>query len=150
MSNNSLQQCFWERCRYLARSTGVCWSQRPQSDILMTAGVGVGGEGPTEASSYFIPPQNHYFFQHTPKNLTPAVNCAYAFVDLSWWKLQFPQKSLFFFATPKNSRVFHRPQKIPFGQNFRPKEIPRWTPLPDSKILSEAPGAIVFKGELHP
>ena len=65
-------------------------------------------------------------------------------------KIAIPQKIPVFFATQKNSRVYHRPKKIPFGQNFRPQKIPRRTPLPDSKILSEAPGAIVFKGELHP
>ena len=34
------------------------------------------------------------------------------------------------FATPKNPGVFHRPKKIPFGQNVRPKKILRTPPPP--------------------
>ena len=30
--------------------------------------------------------------------------------------------------TQKNPSVFHRPQKIPFGKNFRPQKIPRTHP----------------------
>ena len=42
------------------------------------------------------------------------------------------------FATQKNLGVFHRPKKIPFGQNVRPKKILR-TP-PSLKYVSGAPG----------
>ena len=40
-------------------------------------------------------------------------------------------------ATQKNQGVFQRPQKIPFGQNVRPKKILR-TP-PSLKYVSRAP-----------
>ena len=30
---------------------------------------------------------------------------------------------MIFFATQENPGVFHRPKKITFGQNFKPKEI---------------------------
>ena len=46
------------------------------------------------------------------------------------------------FATQKNPSVFHRPKKIPFGQNFRPKKILR-TP-PSLKYVSGAPGFSAF------
>ena len=42
------------------------------------------------------------------------------------------------FATQKNPGVFHRPKKIPIGQNVRPKKILR-TP-PSLKYVSGAPG----------
>ena len=42
------------------------------------------------------------------------------------------------FATQKNPGVFHRPKKIPFGQNVRPKKNLR-TP-PSLKYVSGAPG----------
>ena len=42
------------------------------------------------------------------------------------------------FATQKNPGVFHRPKKISFGQNVRPKKI-LWTP-PSLKYVSGAPG----------
>ena len=44
------------------------------------------------------------------------------------------------FATQKNPGVFHRPKKIPFGRNVRPKKILR-TP-PSLKYVSGAPGII--------
>ena len=46
------------------------------------------------------------------------------------------------FATQKNPGVFHRPKKIPFGQNLRPKKILR-TP-PSLKYVSGAPGFISY------
>ena len=42
------------------------------------------------------------------------------------------------YNTQKNPGVFHRPKKIPFGQNVRPKKILR-TP-PSLKYVSGAPG----------
>ena len=33
-----------------------------------------------------------------------------------------------FFTIQKNPGVFHRPPKIPFGQNFRPQKIPQTLP----------------------
>ena len=56
----------------------------------------------------------HFHFQ----NLAGLV-----IVDLSWWKIQYPKKSLCFFKTPKYLSVFHRPKEHPFGQNFRPTKI---------------------------
>ena len=46
------------------------------------------------------------------------------------------------FATQKNPGVFHRPKKIPFGQNVRPKKILR--SLPSLKYVSGAPGVLVM------
>ena len=43
------------------------------------------------------------------------------------------------FATQKNPGVFHRPQKIPFGQNVRPKKI-LWSPPTSLKYVSGVPG----------
>ena len=48
------------------------------------------------------------------------------------------------FATQKNLGVFHRPQKIPFGQNVRPQKILR-TP-PSLKYGSGAPGGRTCTG----
>ena len=75
--------------------------------------------------------KNPYYFLHTQKN--PLV----LFLQ--------PQKiPLFYFATQKNPGIFHRPKKITFGQNFRPKKITR-TPSPLSlKYVSGAPGNIGF------
>ena len=50
------------------------------------------------------------------------------------------------FATQKNPGVFHRPKKIPFGQNVRPKKILR-TP-PSLKYVSGAPGIKPFRMEV--
>ena len=47
------------------------------------------------------------------------------------------------FATQKNPGVFHRPKKIPFGQNVRPKKILRIPP--SLKYVSGAPGAPVLQ-----
>ena len=41
-------------------------------------------------------------------------------------------------ATQKNPGIFHRPKKIPFGQNVRPKKILRAPP--SLKYVSGAPG----------
>ena len=56
-----------------------------------------------------------------------------------------PKQSLsHFFTTQKNPRIFHRPQSITFGQNFRPKKItqtpPPPPPPPSLKYVSGAPG----------
>ena len=56
-------------------------------------------------------------------------------------KSTIPKKIPPFFRDPKNPRVFQRPKKIPFGQNFRPKIIPRNHP-PVSKMCVGAPGAL--------
>ena len=44
------------------------------------------------------------------------------------------------FATQKNAGVFHRPKKIPFGQNVRPQKILRTPPL--LEYVSGAPGLV--------
>ena len=48
------------------------------------------------------------------------------------------------FVTQKNPRVFHRPKKILFGQNVRPKKILRTppAPAPSLKYVSGAPGYV--------
>ena len=50
------------------------------------------------------------------------------------------------FAIQKNPGIFHRPKKIPFGQNVRPKKILR-TP-PSLKYVSGAPGITAHTGRL--
>ena len=72
------------------------------------------------------------------KNKT--INCVYVIFDLSRWKIQYPKNPSVDFATQKNPGVFHRPKKIPFGQNVRPKKI-LWTP-PSLKYVSGAPGLL--------
>ena len=49
------------------------------------------------------------------------------------------------FATQKNLGVFHRPKKIRFGRNVRPKKILR-TP-PSLKYVSGAPGTTQQKSK---
>ena len=56
-------------------------------------------------------------------------------------KYNTPENPSVVFATQKNPGVFHRPQKIPFGLNVRPKKILR-TP-PSLKYVSGAPGVVV-------
>ena len=53
-------------------------------------------------------------------------------------KYNTPKNPSVVFATQKNRGVFHRPKKIPFGQNVRPPKIIR-TP-PSLKNVSGAPG----------
>ena len=45
------------------------------------------------------------------------------------------------FTTQKNPGVFHRPKKIPFGQNVRPKKSFGPTVI---KYVSGAPGVTAF------
>ena len=85
-----------------------------------------GGGGGGGRGSYFIPkkittsdfvyPKKSLLFLAHPKN--PLV--------LFSQPQKFPL--FFYFATQKNLGVFHRPQKITFGQNFRPKKITRTPP----------------------
>ena len=49
------------------------------------------------------------------------------------------------FATQKNPGVFHRPKKIPLGQNVRPKKILRTPPPPSLKYVSGAPRTAAFQ-----
>ena len=65
------------------------------------------------------------------------VHILYPKKSLGPFFLQLKKIPLFFFANQKNPGVFHRPQKITFGQNFRPKKITR-TPL-SLKYVSGAP-----------
>ena len=53
-------------------------------------------------------------------------------------KYSTPKNPSVVFATQKNPRVFHRPKKIPFGRNVRPKKILQ-TP-PSLKYVSGALG----------
>ena len=64
--------------------------QGPHSDILMIGGGG--GRDPTEVhilyppkipTSEFVYPKKSLLFQHTQKNPTLAVNCAYVIADLA-------------------------------------------------------------------
>ena len=66
--------------------------------------------------------------------------CAYVIVDLSWWRIQYPKNPCVVFATQKNPGVFHRPQKIPFGQKW--SQTPKNPSDPPSlKYVSGAPGS---------
>ena len=104
--------------------------QGPHSQIFMMGG----GGDPTEVH-IFYPKKSQLQNLSTQKK--------------SLLFLTYPKKSLssffatqknpsVFFATQKNPGVFHRPKKITFGQNFRPKNITRT--LPSLKYVSGAPG----------
>ena len=96
-------------------------SQWPHSPILMT---GRGGGDPTEV--HILYPKKSQLGICLPKKITTFYSV--------------PQKiPLFFFATQKNPGVFHRPKKITFGQNFRPKKITRTPPPPVIKICEWGP-----------
>ena len=61
--------------------------------------------------------------QKWSRNTTQAVNCAYVIVDLSWWKIQYPQKSLCCFRDPKKSqRAFIDPKKSVLAKMSDPKK----------------------------
>ena len=45
------------------------------------------------------------------------------------------KNSCFFFATQNYPGVFHRPKKITFGQNFRPKKFTRTPPPPPLPVI---------------
>ena len=116
--------------------------QGPHSHILMT--------GVSDRGSYFIPqkittlefvyPKKSQLQNlSSPKKTLPYL--AYPKNSLSPFFARPPKIPLFFFfATPKNSGVFHRPKKITFGQNFRPKKVTRTPPPPSLKYVSGAPG----------
>ena len=71
-----------------------------------------------------------------PKKITTS---DFVYPKKSLLFLAYPKKSLrSFFATQENPGVFHRPQKITLGQNFRPQKITR-TP-PRLKYVSGTPG----------
>ena len=63
-------------------------------------------------------------------------------------KYNTPKNPSVVFATQKNPGVFHRPQKLPFGQNVRPKKILQ-TPL-SLKYVSGAPGPTSFFNPFSP
>ena len=105
--------------------------QGSHSQILMTGGG-------SNRGSYFIPKKiTRNLRICLPKNIVTFL--AYPKKSLSPFLATQKNPSVFF-TTPKNPGVFHRPKKITFGQNFRPKKI-TWTPLPLSlKYVSGAPG----------
>ena len=94
--------------------------QGPHSHILMT--------GVFDRGSYFIPQKiTTSEFVYPKKSL---LYLAYPKNSLSPFFARPPKNPsvFFFFATQKNSGVFHRPKKITFGQNFRPKKVTRTPP----------------------
>ena len=130
-------------------------AQGPHSYILMMGGSDRG-------SYYFYTPKNPNFRICLPKKI-PQCFCISKFYYLTSGKLKhanfnfgFGQKQNYklrlcyfsfeynspknpsvVFATQKNPGVFHRPKKIPFGQNVRPKKI---LPTPPSyKICQWGP-----------
>ena len=113
------------------------YSQGLHSQILMIGGGGGGGVGPTEV--HILYPNKLQLQNCLPKKITNF--------------LADPKKSLSpFFATQKNPGVFHRPKKISFGQNFRPKKITQTLPpLPSSlKYLKGVPEHVFHQSELKP
>ena len=102
-------------------------NQGPHSHILMTG-------GPTEVHILYSKRsqlQNQFLPKKIPTLLVYPKNSLSPFFATQ----KYPSV---FFRDPKKSGVFHRPQKITFGQNFRPKNITR-TP-PSLKYVSGAPG----------
>ena len=70
------------------------------------------------------------------KNKT--INCAYVIFDLSWWKIQYPKKSLCCFRDPKKSRRLSQTQKKSLlAKMSEPKKS--FGP-PSLKYVSGAPG----------
>ena len=96
-------------CR-VGRGWGVRREEGPGAPLTNFYDGGGGDRG-----SYFI-----------PKKITTS---EFVYRKRSILFLTYPKKSLSsFFATQKNPGVFHRPKKITFGQNFRPKKITRTPP----------------------
>ena len=59
------------------------------------------------------------------KNKT--TNCAYVIFDLSWWKIQYPKKSLCCFRDPKKSWRLSKTQKNPFWPKCQTQKNPfKW------------------------
>ena len=78
------------------------------------------------------------------KNKT--INCAYVIFDLSWWKIQYPKKSLCCFRDPKKSRRLSQTQKNPFWPKCQTKKNPSDPPppAPSLKYVSGAPGTAIL------
>ena len=103
--------------------------------LLLTPGAPLtnfndGGGGSDRGSYLIVYPKKSLFFLAYPKN------------SLSSFFATQKNPSVFF-ATPKNPGVFHRPKKITFGQNFRPKKITR-TPPPSLNYVSGTPGLLTY------
>ena len=99
------------------------------------------GGGGGDRASYFIPKNITTLEFVYPKNSLPF----YAYPKKSLSPFFATQKILlFYFATQNNPGVFHRPKKITFGQNFRPKKITRTPPPPPPSLeyVSGAPGHV--------
>ena len=117
----------------------------PRAPLTNFNDGGVGGGGGSDRGSYFI-----------PEKITTS-----EFVDpkISLHFLAYPKKSLrpffatqkfpLFFATQENPGAFHRPKKVTFGQNFRPKNITRTPPPPVIKICEWSPWADNTLYEVH-
>ena len=105
---------------------------------------GGGGGGGSERGSYFIPKKSQLqnlsakksllFLAYSKKPHTSSkLRLCYCWFELM--KSTIPQiNPCVFFATPQTPRLFRRPQKIPFDQNFRPKRIPQ-TPPPPPRVF---------------
>ena len=72
-------------------------------------------------TSEFVYPKRIPMFMAYPRKKIPHQQCAGE-------KYNTQKNPWFFFVIQKNPHVFHRPKKIPFGQNFRPQKIPRRSP----------------------
>ena len=61
------------------------------------------------------------------KNKT--INCAHVILDLSWWKIQYPKKSLCCFRGPKKSQRLSQTQKNPFWPKCQTQKNPSDPPI---------------------
>ena len=105
-------------------------AQGPHSQILMMGGGGV------RQRFIFYTQKNHNFRICLPQKITtflayPRKSHSPSFVT--------PKNPSVFLCNPQNPGVFHRPKKITFGQNFRPKKITQ-NPPPTLKYVSGIPG----------
>ena len=96
--------------------------------------MGLGGGGSDRGSYFMLRKITTSEFVYPKKSLFIL---AYPKKSLSPFSHPPPKSLCFFLATHKGPGIFHRPQNITLGQNFRPKKITR-TP-PSLKYVSGAP-----------
>ena len=71
-----------------------------------------------------------------------TINCAYVIFYLSWWKVQYPKKSLCCFCDPKKSQRLSQTQKNPFWPKFPTQKNPSDPPI--IKICEWGPWVFSF------
>ena len=106
---------------------GLVDSQRPPLTNFNSRGGGRGGGVGSDRGSYFCTQKNPNFRICLPKKITTFFSIPKKSLKSFFHN---PKKiPLFFFVAQKNPAVFHRPKKITFCQNFRPKKITRPSPV---------------------